>query len=309
MKEEQYYEEIEHLIKKHEVSKRVRRLESNNDLVTTYWNVGRLIVEAQGSEKRAKYGNELIKKWSVKLTEIYGKGYNYTNLFRFRKFYLCFPILAAARQVLSWTHYKKLLPIKDENKRNYYVNLCLKNNLSERELTREIKANAYERLVDKPDKIDIIAPTKYSITTDMKNPIIIPVKNEVANEYDLELNILANLDFFFKQLGNGFLYAGHQYKISDGKNNYFLDILLFNYEFNSFVICELKLRSLKKEDKAQIEYYMKLVDEQIKKPFHNKTVGIIISKESNEFIVNFVRQEDIIPLTYELEQLKEIVHE
>ena len=309
MNEQQYYEEIEHLIKKHEVSQRVRRLEANNDLVTTYWNVGRLIVEAQGGEKRAKYGNELIKKWSVKLTEIYGKGYNYTNLFRFRKFYLCFPILAAARQVLSWTHYKKLLPIKDENKRNYYVNLCLKNNLSERELTREIKANAYERLVDKPDKIDIIAPTKYSITTDMKNPIIIPIKNEVANEYDLELNILANLDFFFKQLGNGFLYAGHQYKISDGKNNYFLDILLFNYEFNSFVICELKLRSLKKEDKAQIEYYMKLVDEQIKKPFHNKTVGIIISKESNEFIVNFVRQEDIIPLTYELEQLKEIVHE
>ena len=88
MNEQQYYEEIEHLIKKHEVSKRVRRLEANNDLVTTYWNVGSLIVEAQGSEKRAKYGNELIKKWSVKLTEIYGKGYNYTNLFRFRKFYL-----------------------------------------------------------------------------------------------------------------------------------------------------------------------------------------------------------------------------
>ena len=228
MNEQQYYEEIEHLIKKHEVSKRVRRLEANNDLVTTYWNVGSLIVEAQGSEKRAKYGNELIKKWSVKLTEIYGKGYNYTNLFRFRKFYLCFPILAAARQVLSWTHYKKLLPIKDENKRNYYVNLCLKNNLSERELTREIKANAYERLVDKPDKIDIIAPTKYSITTDMKNPIIIPIKNEVANEYDLELNILANLDFFFKQLGNGFLYAGHQYKISDGKNNYYIDKVNLN---------------------------------------------------------------------------------
>ena len=300
MNEQQYYEEIEHLIKKHEVSKRVRRLEANNDLVTTYWNVGRLIVEAQGGEKRAKYGNELIKKWSVKLTEIYGKGYNYTNLFRFRKFYLCFPILAAARQVLSWTHYKKLLPIKDENKRNYYVNLCLKNNLSERELTREIKANAYERLVDKPDKIDIIAPTKYSITTDMKNPIIIPIKNEVANEYDLELNILANLDFFFKQLGNGFLYAGHQYKISDGKNNY-IDILLFNYKLNAFIVVELKMRSLKKEDKAQMEFYMKLVDEQVKESYHNKTIGIIITKESNEFIVNFVRQEDIIPLSFLME--------
>ena len=309
MNEQQYYEEIEHLIKKHEVSKRVRRLEANNDLVTTYWNVGRLIVEAQGGEKRTKYGNELIKKWSIKLTETYGKGYDVSNLKRFRQFYLVFRKGGAVRHQLSWTHIRKLLPIKDENKRNYFINLCIKNNLSERELTREIKSNAYERLLDKQDKIDIIVPAKYSITTDMKNPIIIPVKNEVTNEHDLELNVLANLDFFFKQLGNGFTYVGHQYKISDGKNNYFLDILLFNYEFNSFVICELKLRSLKKEDKAQIEYYMKLVDEQIKKPFHNKTVGIIISKESNEFIVNFVRQEDIIPLTYELEQLKKIVHE
>ena len=207
------------------------------------------------------------------------------------------------RHQLSWTHIRKLLPIKDENKRNYFINLCIKNNLSERELTREIKSNAYERLVDKPDKIDIIVPTKYSITTDMKNPIIIPVKSEVASEHDLELNIPANLDFFFKQLGNGFLYAGHQYKISDGKNSYYIDILLFNYKMNAFVVVELKLRSLRKEDKAQMEFYMKLVDEQVKEVYHNKTIGIIISKESDEFIVNFVRQEDIIPLSYEIEQV------
>ena len=308
MNEQQYYEEIEHLIKKNEISKRVRSLEANNDLVTTYWNVGRLIVEAQGGEKRAKYGNELIKKWSIELTNKYGKGYDYTNLSRFRNFYIQFPILGPVAQ-LSWTNIIKILPIKDENKRNYYINLCIKNNLSKRELTDAIKSNAYERLVDKPDKIDIIVPTKYSITMDMKNPIIIPVKNKVTSEYDLELNILANLDFFFRQLGNGFTYVGHQYKISDGKNYYFLDILLFNIEFNCYVIVELKLRELKKEDKAQIEFYMKLVDEQLKKPFHNKTIGIIISKESDNFIVNFVRQDDIVPLFYELEQLKEIVHE
>ena len=308
MNEQQYYEEIEHLIKKNEISKRVRSLEANNDLVTTYWNVGRLIVEAQGGEKRAKYGNELIKKWSIELTNKYGKGYDYTNLSRFRNFYIQFPILGPVAQ-LSWTNIIKILPIKDENKRNYYINLCIKNNLSKRELTDAIKSNAYERLVDKSDKIDIIVPTKYSITMDMKNPIIIPVKNKVTSEYDLELNILANLDFFFRQLGNGFTYVGHQYKISDGKNYYFLDILLFNIEFNCYVIVELKLRELKKEDKAQIEFYMKLVDEQLKKPFHNKTIGIIISKESDNFIVNFVRQDDIVPLFYELEQLKEIVHE
>ena len=300
MNEQQYYEEIEHLIKKHEVSKRVRSLEENNDLVTTYWNVGRLIVEAQGGSKRAKYGNELIKKWSIKLTETYGKGYDYTNLSRFRKFYIQFPILGPVAQ-LSWTNIIKILPIQDENKKNFYVDLCIKNNLSKRGLIQEIKSNSYERLLDKPEKIDIIVPTKYSITTDMKNPIIIPVNNEVTNEYDLELNILANLDFFFKQLGEGFTYVGHQYKITDGKNSYYIDILLFNYKLNAFIVVELKMRSLKKEDKAQMEFYMKLVDEQVKEFYHNKTIGIIITKESNEFIVNFVRQEDIIPLSFLME--------
>ena len=302
MNEQQYYEEIEHLIKKNEISKRVRSLEANNDLVTTYWNVGRLIVEAQGGKSRAKYGNELIKKWYIKLTETYGKGYNASNLRKFRQFYLCFLKCAPVARILNWSHYVCLIPIKDENKRNYYINLCIKNNLSKRELINEIKSNAYERLVDKPDKIDIIVPTKYSITTDMKNPIIIPVKNEVTNEHDLELNILANLDFFFKQLGNGFTYVGHQYKISDGKNNYFLDILLFNTKLNSYVCVELKLRSLKKEDKAQIEFYMQLVDEQVKEVYHNKTIGIIITKESDEFIVNFVKSNDVIPLYYELKE-------
>ena len=167
-------------------------------MVETYWQIGKLIFEAQGGSKRAKYG----------------KGYNYTNLSRFRKFYLLFPILAPVAQ-LSWSLITILLPIKDENKRNYYINLCLKNNLSKRELINEIKSNSYERLIDKPNKIEIETPKTYSITTDMKNPIIIPVNHEVKNEHDLELNILANLDYFFKQLGNGFLYAGHQYKISD----------------------------------------------------------------------------------------------
>ena len=304
MTEELYYQEIEHLIKKNEINKRVRRLEENSDLVTTYWNIGRLIVEAQGGASRAKYGNELIKKWSIKLAEIYGKGYDYTNLSRFRKFYLSFPILGPVGQVLSWSHYRYLLPIKDENKRNYYINLCIKNNLSKRELIKEIKSNSYERLIDKPDKIDIIAPVKNSITANMKDPIIIEVAKEITSEHDLELSILANLEFFFKQLGEGFTYAAHQYKLNDKSKNYYIDILLFNVNLNSYVVIELKLRSLKKEDKAQMEYYMMLVDENLKLPHHNKTVGIIITKESDKLIANFIKSEEIIPLTYQLEKTK-----
>ncbi len=306
MQEEKYYEEIEHLVKRNDLNKKVRRLEENNDIVTTYWTIGKLIVEAQGGSKRAKYGNELIKKWSIKLAEMYGKGYDATNLRKFRQFYLSFPKCAALRRTLSWTHYKRLLPIKNENKRNYFINLCIKNNLSERELGQAIKSNFYERLIDKPEKIEIISSQKYSITNDMKNPIIIGVNQEIKTEQELEVNILANLDFFFRQLGEGFTYVGHQYKISNGKNNYYIDLLLFNYEFNAFIVIELKLRSLKKEDKAQIRFYMELVDEQVKKSFHNKTIGIIISKESDQFIVNFIKDEDIILLNYELNKVSKL---
>ena len=304
MNEESYYQEIEHLIKRNEINKRARKINDENDTVTTYWNVGRLIVEAQGACERAKYGNELIKKWSIKLTELYGKGYNITNLKRFRQFYLVFEKGATVWHHLSWSHYRRLLSIKDENKRNYYINLCIKNHLSERELTKELKANSYERLMNKPNKIDIMIPTKYSITTNMKNPIIITVQSKITSEHDLELSILANLDFFFKQLGEGFTYVGHQYKISNSKNNYYIDILLFNIKLNCYVVVELKLRSLKKEDKAQIEYYMKLVDEQVKEVHHNKTIGIIISKESDKLIVNFIKREDIIPISYECRKIE-----
>ena len=302
MTEEKYYQEIEHLIKRNEINKRARKLEEKNDTIVIYWQIGKTLVEAQGGSRRAKYGNELIKKWSTKLTEIYGKGYDYTNLSRFRKFYLCFPILGTACQ-LSWSYYRYLISIKNENKRNYYINLCIKNHLTVRELRKEIKSNSYERLIDKETKIDIITPTKYSITTDMKNPVIIPVKNEVISEHDLEINILANLDFFFRQLGAGFTYVGHQYKISDGKNYYYVDILLFNIKLNCYVCVELKMRKLKKEDKAQVEYYMKLVDQELKEIHHNHTIGIIITKESDEFIVNFVHQDDIVPLSYELSHI------
>lgn len=220
---------------------------------------------------------------------------------RFRLFYIVFQKCGTVSHI-SWSIISLLLPIKEENKRNFYINLCIKNHLSVRELRQEIKSNSYERLIDKPRKIDIITPQKYSITTDMKDPIIIPVDKEIINEHDLELSILANLDYFFKQLGEGFAYISHQYKISNGNTNYFIDILLFNVKLNCYICLELKLRSLKKEDKAQIEYYMKLVDEQVKEVHHNKTIGIIISKESDKLIVNFIKRDNIIPLYYELEE-------
>jgi len=303
MLENDYYVEIENYIKRNEVNKKRRVLEENYDTLNNYWNIGKLLVEAQGGEARAKYGNELIKKWSVEFTKNYGKGYDYTNLSRFRQFYLTFPIIGPVAQ-LSWSHVMKILPIKDENKRNYYTNICIKKNLSKRQLIDEIKSNSYERLVNKSDKIDLIVPKKeYSILDDMKNPIIIKVENgrEIKNEKDLETTILSEITFILTQLGNGFCFIGNQYKI----NNYYIDILLFNIDLNCYVVVELKIRKLKVEDKAQVESYMKLVDDNLRKAHHNKTIGIIITKEQDNYVVNFVRSDALIPLTYEIKNRKE----
>ena len=145
-------------------------------------------MEAQGGKEKAKYGNELIKKWAEKLTKEYGKGYDYTNLSRFRQLYLYFPIVGPLAQQLTWTNLCKILPIKDKNKRNYYINLCITNNLSKRAIEREIKNNSYERLEYKPDKIDIIVPSKITdISDNFMNPILLKLEDkEVKNEIDLE---------------------------------------------------------------------------------------------------------------------------
>ena len=147
-----YYNEIEQVIKKYEINKRVRINEENNELVLTYWHIGKLLVEAQGGAKRAKYGNELIKKWSSKLQLTYGKKYSRSNLFYMRQFYITFPNIQPLAGQLSWSHYQELLPIKDENKRNYYINLSITNNLSKRKLREEIKNKSYERLLEKSTK-------------------------------------------------------------------------------------------------------------------------------------------------------------
>ena len=134
-------------------------------------------------------------------------------------------------------------------------------------------------------------------------PSVLKTKqNKTKQNNDLETTILAKLQNFFSQLGDGFALIDNQYKISCENKNYYIDILLFNVKINCYVVVELKLKELRKEDKAQIEFYMQLIDEQIKEPFHNKTIGIIISKKQEKLIANFVRSESVMPITYKIKQ-------
>ncbi len=292
------YEEIETLVKKVEIGKAIRNRQVNKELVDTYWNIGKLIIDAQGGKDKAKYGDALLKKWSNELSLKYGKGYNYTNMKRFRQFFLSFPLCEVAN--LSWSQIRILLPIKDENKRNYYINMCNKNNFSKRDLEKVIKTNSYERLLNKPDKINIVTPTLTpSITDNLKNPIVLELKkNKIVKEKDLEELIYMQLHDFFSQLGEGFMWVGNQYKITVDNKDYYIDMLLYNIIYNSYIVVELKLRELRKEDRAQVEFYMNLVDMYKKEPNVSKTMGLIITKEQNKLIANFVKSENLIPLTY-----------
>lgn len=209
----------------------------------------------------------------------------------------------ALRSQLSWTHYRCILTISDESKRNYYINLSIKNNLSSRELDKEIKLDSYERLVNKPNKVDLIEPVKkFNLFSDIKNPIVIEKldNKNIKTESDLEMAIVSSLKLFFRQLGDGYAFIDNQYKIVYDNRNYFIDILLFNYKFNAFVVVELKLRQLRREDKAQVEFYMGLVDKTLREPTHNQTMGIVISKSQDNIVASFVRNSRIISLTYEL---------
>ena len=292
-----YLDNIKELIGKDIVLKKKHRLIENNSTLLTYFEIGRLIVEAQGGEKRAKYGNGLIKEWSKILTNKYGKGYDYTNLSRMRMLYLTFEKVGPMAQQLTWTNLSIILSIKEESKRNYYINLCIKQNLTKRQLREKIKNSEYERLEYKED-IKLLVNEELTIKDMIKNPIHIKTNKEVEklSEKALKEFILNRIEEFLLELGHGFAYIGSEYKL--GK--YKCDLLFFNTELNAYVVIELKIRKLKPSDIGQIKFYMNYIDSNIKKDYMNKTIGIILCKENDEIVVKYITDERLFMSTYKV---------
>ena len=301
-----YFKNIEELIVENEARKRATVLKDNTNTLLTYWNIGKLIVEAQGGEKRAKYGNNLIKEWGEKLSEKYGKNYGKSNLNKMRKFYITFPIVDALRPQLTWTHYRTLLTIKNENERNYYINLVILNNLSSRELEKEIKNKAFDRLsyADK-EHIEVINDTNntsLSIKDMIKDPIILKTDKSLdrIDEQAIHKYIISLLEDKFLELGTGFALIGHEYKIHIDNKTYKIDLLFFNYKLNSFVVVEVKTRKIKHTDIGQLNFYVNYVEGNIKDINHNKTIGLLIVKEKDKYIVKYTTSNDILVTTYAL---------
>ena len=242
MKEKNYYNEIKNIIEIYEVNHRVRALQDNSEKLQMNWNIGRLLVEAQGGLNRAKYGDGLIKQWSKEFEANYGKNYSHTNLRYMRQFYQLFPIYHSVSDKLTWTHYRYLLPIKNENERNYYINQVILNNLSVRELRDLIKNKAYDRLsyADKENIKLIDNNNSISLTIEdmIKDPILIKTNKETnkLNEKALHKYIISMLENKFLELGTGFALVGHEYKIKINNCTYKIDLLFFNVELNAYIV-------------------------------------------------------------------------
>ena len=306
MIEEKNYNKVVELITELEINKYVRKIKDNRETLMVYWNIGKSIVNAQGGAQRAKYGDNLIKKWSEKLSQEFGSAYKKSQLFNMRQFYLCFPKFRALSGILTWTHYRYLLPIKNENERNYYINQVILNNLSVRELRNEIKNKSFARLsyADK-ENIKLINDNNYSLTlSDMlKDPIIIK-SDKNTNEIEekaLHKLLINMLESKFLELGIGFALLGHEYKIKIDNKTYKIDLLFFNYKINAFVVVEIKTREYNPKDKGQIEFYMEYIDKNIKEKSNNKTEGILIVKKKNKYVVEYISNKNLYITTYKIE--------
>ena len=304
------FKQLENIVIEIESNSRVRMIVDNEERLKGYHEIGRLLVEAQGGVSRAKYGDNLIKKWGEKLAQEYGKNYGTRNLKIFRQFYLTFPIVHALRAQLTWTHVKILLPIKNENERNYYINQIILNNLSSRELIQEIKNKSFERLsyADK-NNVKLITDTQNNNLTleDMiKDPIIINVDEDISalDEATIHKKIINNVESKFFELGVGFALVGHEYKIRVNNKTFRIDLLFFNYELNAFVVVEVKNRVFHKEDIGQLQFYTNFVNNNIKRYNHKNTLGLLIVKEKDDYVIKYVTNKDLFITTFKLTNKK-----
>ena len=293
-----YYNEIKNKIIDNEVYSKVKDYSKERHRVITYYEIGKLLDKA-GS----KYGDNILKDYSNRLVVEFGKKYNERTLRRIRQYYKMFKDekWSPVATKLTWSHYSELLSIKDENELIYYINISYERNLSKRQLREIIKNKEYYRLpIESRDKL--IKNKNLKPNDLIPNPIRINNSNNYENisERVLQRLILENISAFLEELGDGFTFIKNEYKIKICDRYNYIDLLLFNIKYNCYVVVELKVTEFKVEYIAQVEKYMNYIDKNVKEINNNKTVGIIICKKENKFVIEYCSDERITIRTYEL---------
>ncbi len=300
--EENYLENIRSYIISEQARTIVRDYSANKSKLETNYNIGKEL-----SEAGKHYGEGIVKKYAKELTKEFGKGYGITELRKMRAFYYIAQKCAPLGRVLTWSHYKLLLPLKNLDEIKFYIDLTIRDNLSKRALAERIKSNEYGRLAPET-KLKLKEEKEVNQSEMVPSTIVIPSNKleEKLTEKVLENLIIDNISEVMGQLGEGYCFIKKQYKLNIGNNKNYIDILLFNIKYNNYVVVEIKAREFRKEDIGQIKLYMNYIDKEVKNITQNKTMGIIITKEVNEFVIRYIKEDNIAISTFDINVLEEV---
>jgi len=285
----------------------------DTERVLMYWQIGKVIFEEEQQGKdRADYGTYLIKSISENLQPQFGSGFSYRQLNWYRQFYRTFPIASALRTQFSWTHYKNLISVDNQDKREFYIAEADKNNWTARQLERQINSQLFERLLLSNDVKAVLAvareeklPTEP--TEIIKDPMVLEflgLKREAAYyEKDLESAIITHLQDFILELGNGFAFVARQKRIHLDGDEFFIDLVFYNRLLQCFVVIEIKTTKLTHQDIGQLQMYVNYYDRYEKQEYENPTIGILLCADKNDAVVKITLPENsknIIASKYQL---------
>lgn len=270
---------------------------ANNAMVEAYWNIGRIIVEKQSGNEKAEYGVALLKNLSKEMTKEFGKGFTLTNLKYMRQFYLTFPKSHALSDQLSWTHYRLLMRVENENARNFYIEEAIKSNWSTRQLERQITTLFYERILSSKNKEKVsqeiykLEPKKNRPEDIIKDPYVLEFLGLPENidflEKNLEQSLINHLQKFLLELGRGFSFVARQKRITFDGRHFYIDLVFYNYILKCFVLIDLKLGDLTHQDLGQMQMYVHYFQEEMMNEGDNPPIGIVLCADKSDSIVKY----------------------
>lgn len=268
----------------------------NSAMVTAYWEIGREIYKACGENDRAEYGRKLLTYLSEKLTAEFGQGYTVRNLRAMRQFYCCFPIRHTVCAELSWSHYRLLMRISDETIRAFYMEECVKSAWSVRQLERQINTMYYERILASRDK-DAVAgeiqrlEPKPEYEKIVKDPYVMEFLQIQPDthvfESDLEQALIDHLQQFLLELGRGFSFVSRQKRFTLDGQNFYIDLVFYNYILKCFVLIDLKMDMLTHQDLGQMQMYVNYYTRELMNEGDNPPIGILLCAEKNDAVVKY----------------------
>lgn len=289
-----YYEKINQMI----INSKTNIIRNiNHEMVELYYNIGQAINELIDEYNLEKSQNEIIKSFSNKLTKEFGQGFSVPSLKKMKKFYQVFNGGSTLWNQLSWSHNRLIMNIDDEKRRDFYLEECIKSNWSVRQLERQINSFYYERLVStkEPYKEEVkneinILEKKDKIENFVKDPYVLEfldIKDKRFLEKDLEANLLEHIQEFLLELGRGFSFVSRQKRIDVDGDNFYIDLVFYNYVLKCFVLIDLKLDKLTHQDIGQMDFYVRYFDNEIKEKEDNPTIGIILCSDKKDTIVKY----------------------